>query len=678
MFAHRRPAKMIGPAMTVWVAVVAVVAVMLAAMGGSVPVHAEDTTAGEQPPKLALVMDASGSMAETDVTGGTRMDAAKSAATGMVNDLGDDTELTFIAYGATVSDDDPANKAQGCQDIEVLQDLKPLDRESTIDEINGLEPTGYTPIGESLKTAADELGNDAPRSIVLVSDGIDTCAPPPVCEVAQQLADDGVDLSIHTVGFKVDGQARADLECVAEATGGSYAQADDTDQLSSTLSLLAKRFSHGYETSGTDISLPPELKDAQYLGEGAYLATLPSPTKEIEPGADRWFKLAVPEGYTAHVTATIIPPQAQGSRDFGDIYGVNISATNATCDESETSTWVGTRQDAEAPEASSVDLRTQEGCDPDEWEVALQRTGTVYEQELPVEIVIGLEPDAPDSQTGPEDPHAHEDQGTEVAALNEDRPATSVTGGTSYSTATEIQPGTLKDSIVPGETRFYRIPVEWGQRPVAKMEFGPVSADNSPNATVEIASPLRHKAGSQMPTILSTGSATSKTNTDAYWAYYSNNPQGSSSYRETYQKDAAYAGDWYVMVTLNGGANNAQANVEEDYELTVLLDGEPVEGPGWTMPVDNGPEPADTPIQPAGASDSTGSNTPEASGGASTSTDGDSSDSGESIAASDDTASGSAVGLGRPVLVAIGAGIGLLVIGGITAAVLRARRRNHR
>lgn len=64
---------------------------------------------------------------------------------------------------------------------------------------------------------------------MLVSDCEITCAPPPVCEVAKELKQQGIDLAINTVVFLVDAGARAELECIAEAAGGEYMDAQDSD-----------------------------------------------------------------------------------------------------------------------------------------------------------------------------------------------------------------------------------------------------------------------------------------------------------------------------------------------------------------------------------------------------------------------------------------------------------------
>ncbi|ART20615.1 hypothetical protein CBE89_03200 [Corynebacterium striatum] len=57
-------------------------------------------------------------------------------------------------------------------------------------------------MGGALRHAADELVTEGKRTIVLVSDGIDTCVPPRVCDVTKELADTGVGLTIHTVGMR--------------------------------------------------------------------------------------------------------------------------------------------------------------------------------------------------------------------------------------------------------------------------------------------------------------------------------------------------------------------------------------------------------------------------------------------------------------------------------------------
>ena len=217
--------------------------------------------------KAALVLDASWSMAEEDVDGGTRMDAAKQASHDLVNSLPEQANLGLLAYGMRESNA-PDNRDAGCRDIETLVPVGKLDKDELNSKIDEMSPKGYTPVGNSLKAAADELGDSGERTIILVSDGIDTCAPPPVCEVAKELAGDGFDLTIHTVGFKTDEEARKELECVAEAGGGEFMEADDAGSLAESLKFLAQRDAEAYQTAGTDFEYSDTPEDAEWLGEG--------------------------------------------------------------------------------------------------------------------------------------------------------------------------------------------------------------------------------------------------------------------------------------------------------------------------------------------------------------------------------------------------------------------------
>jgi hypothetical protein len=44
-------------------------------------------------------------------------------------------------------------------------------------------------------------------------------------------------------------------------------------------------------------------------------------------------------------------------------------------------------------------------------------------------------------------------------------------GGTSFATAAAVKTGIWKDKVLPGETRFYKVPVDWGQRATVFTDF---------------------------------------------------------------------------------------------------------------------------------------------------------------------------------------------------------------
>ena len=203
-----RPAIAAGVIGAVVLAWVAAFAPMASAQGGQEDAPGKDAQA-------AIVMDASSSMLEPD-EGGTRMDVAKRAATELVDSLPDTANVGMLAYGTQVIDA-PENHERGCEDIRTLAPVGRVDKEGLKGEIDGLQAQGYTPIGNALRAAGGELSGEGERSIILVSDGIDTCAPPPPCEVAKELADEGIGLAVHVVGFKADEATREEAESALQS-----------------------------------------------------------------------------------------------------------------------------------------------------------------------------------------------------------------------------------------------------------------------------------------------------------------------------------------------------------------------------------------------------------------------------------------------------------------------------
>ncbi|WP_335934097.1 hypothetical protein [Streptomyces sp. PTD5-9] len=78
-------------------------------------------------------------------------------------------------------------------------------------------------------------------------------------------------------------------------------------------------------------------------------------------------------------------------------------------------------------------------------------------------------------------------------------------GGTSYYDATSLDTGEWHDDVAPGQTRFYRVPVDWGQQLYATVDLGnnnastefvgsalTLSLDNPAHGHVDDASPLSY------------------------------------------------------------------------------------------------------------------------------------------------------------------------------------------
>lgn len=205
---------------------------------------------------LLLIMDASGSMEATDADGVRLIDGAKDALRGVVDALPDGTHVGLRVYGHREPNTD---EERGCQDTELVSPVQPLDRDAMRAAIDGFEPSGFTPIGLSLQEAADDLPPEGPRTIILVSDGEDTCSPPDPCDVAADLRRDGVDLVIETVGFALgdDEAARQQLACIAEAGGGEFRDIATAAELAEQLEVVSVREARRYQQDGIPVEGAP-------------------------------------------------------------------------------------------------------------------------------------------------------------------------------------------------------------------------------------------------------------------------------------------------------------------------------------------------------------------------------------------------------------------------------------
>lgn len=181
---------------------------------------------------VLILLDTSGSMSDRDAHGRVKMQAAKSAILTQIQELPADARLGLMTYPA--QDMRPVN---GCQPAETRSEVSGNSLE-TIGATLGIlpEPDGGTPTGEALAQAADYLegGALAGVTIVLISDGESNCGRDS-CEAAKEIKAQGTDVVINTVGFDIAATGKSQLQCIAAAGGGTFADASDSDQLGKVL-----------------------------------------------------------------------------------------------------------------------------------------------------------------------------------------------------------------------------------------------------------------------------------------------------------------------------------------------------------------------------------------------------------------------------------------------------------
>lgn len=204
-----------------------VAAILAAAM----TILAATKTTAQEAPRTMFVLDGSGSM-WGQIDGVAKIEIARDAIGDMLDGWQEGRELGLMAYG---------HREQGnCTDIEMLQEPAPLDRGAFDDLLGSVTPLGKTPLTDATRQAAEALAyEDAPATVILVSDGRETCNADP-CTAAETLERTGTDFTTHVIGFDVDDAAQVDLSCLAEATGGIYLAAADAEELSGALTKIAE------------------------------------------------------------------------------------------------------------------------------------------------------------------------------------------------------------------------------------------------------------------------------------------------------------------------------------------------------------------------------------------------------------------------------------------------------
>lgn len=104
-----------------------------------------------------------------------------------------------------------------------------------LDAVNAMRFQGKTPLTEAVRLAAEALrSTEEPATVVLVTDGIETCEADP-CALATELEASGVDFTAHVIGFGLTRDEGAEVACIAENTGGRYLPASDAGALASAL-----------------------------------------------------------------------------------------------------------------------------------------------------------------------------------------------------------------------------------------------------------------------------------------------------------------------------------------------------------------------------------------------------------------------------------------------------------
>ena len=261
------------------------------ALGHVVPAHADDY------PGMMFILDGSGSM-WGPAGNQTKIEAAREVMHELVPSLPQEISVGLTSYGHRRKGD--------CRDVEILVDIEGRDRKDLLARVDSIQPKGKTPIVGSIRLVAEKLkGREQETTIVLVSDGEETCDEDP-CELVRELKASGIQFRLHVVGFDVNPEQRKELECLANAGGGSYLSASDSASLLAALNSVQEEVQEEVQEIKVEKAKAVKKKATSALGK--IRVTLPgSATISLasiafkRPGDDKIVKNAAkPKAETIH------------------------------------------------------------------------------------------------------------------------------------------------------------------------------------------------------------------------------------------------------------------------------------------------------------------------------------------------------------------------------------------
>lgn len=182
--------------------------------------------------RAILVLDASGSM-WGQIDGKAKITIAQDVIGDLLQSLPAEQELGLTVYGHRRKGD--------CSDIETMILPGGDTRGAIMMAVSAITPKGKTPLSAAVIQAAEALKYTEERAtVILVSDGRETCELDP-CQVGRDLEKAGIDFTAHVIGFDISNpKDRAELQCLAEETGGSFRTAANADELGQALQVIAE------------------------------------------------------------------------------------------------------------------------------------------------------------------------------------------------------------------------------------------------------------------------------------------------------------------------------------------------------------------------------------------------------------------------------------------------------
>ena len=437
------------------------VSIFLGALAASFIVAVPASAATDS--KLVLVLDSSGSMKE-EVGGQSKISIAKASLRTVIGKLPADAPVGLRVYGATVFDKQDKG---ACTDSQLVVPIGTDNRAAMRTEIARYKPYGETPISYSLIQAAKDLGQDGKRSILLVSDGEETCNADP-CKTAAAITKNNIKVKIDVVGLAVSGQVRSKLQCIAEKGNGSYYDADSRDDLEDSLDKLATRALRPFRVTGTPIQGSTDKSKAPTIGPGQYVDKVRERDTSFY-GKKIYYRIphalpgsTITVGFNALVTT-------QRRLRFGTVNLHLYDTGGSLCGTSSLSQGIsvvgGTPlvgAESDSWEAGGI----KHSCNTDELLLEIYTADLIGRR---FELVVSEEPPVSnaDDLPGP----APRPGWKAMSGLGETQKVP--VPGTSFSDAAPLTQGVYRGRILTGENQVFAVNADWGQRVQVEVDIPP-------------------------------------------------------------------------------------------------------------------------------------------------------------------------------------------------------------
>ena len=180
-------------------------------------------------PLAYILLDASNSM-WTRMDNKPKIEIAKEVLSDLIKSLPERINTGLTAFGHRSEND--------CADIQDLSAIGVMDKNEIERRIQKISPKGKSSLGAAIRHVVEKIRDyDGPKTIILISDGIEDCDFD-ACTAVQELKEKDSGFKIEVIGLDVESTAASQLACIARESGGGYQHVTRSAQIADTQESL--------------------------------------------------------------------------------------------------------------------------------------------------------------------------------------------------------------------------------------------------------------------------------------------------------------------------------------------------------------------------------------------------------------------------------------------------------